>query len=567
MSQKLSSLAAGAKVEFLTFKGQKVVWRVIGKNLTGMPAESTTLLTDGIIALMPFDAKEPSNSDSNRKNYGNNDWVVSNIRQWLNSDKGAGAWYTAQHSADQAPDKANVNSGYNAYQSWAGFLNEATSDEKDALLETSRQIGGRSGNATSCTDKVFFLTSNEVGLETIANNGTKIAYFTDNASRIAYPTAQCVSINEWSGQASSTSTAWYWWLATSYPSDSYNVRHVYPDGSLDYNLAFRGRFGARPACNLKSDILVSDSTNAEGNYTIIYNQPPTAPSTISVPEKIVGGKPFEITWSAGTDPEGAVTGYTLQRKTKSQDWGNVYTGSPRSYTDTVPRGTGTVQYRVRTNDAAGLTSGWTTSLERQVSDNQPPVVALNEPAPKTVTDAPPKSEYTVTDEDGDAVTAREYVDGALTKTHQPELGHTYEIEMDKTNWVNVLNGTHTYKVEAEDPDGEKDTKEVSWTKDVDGIAFRLSKPLQADERPSVAVLTFAGAIPAEAHILIQVCNNGNDAEPAWVDATNAAKSGSKVFLPNETKTADQWGFDIKVTVDRQLATDPVYLTSINGNFA
>src|SRR5699024_12209067 len=60
---------------------------------------------------MQYDAKEPRNSDSDRKNYGNNRYIYSNIHQWLNATKATG-WYVAQHSADAAP----------AYDSSPGFL-------------------------------------------------------------------------------------------------------------------------------------------------------------------------------------------------------------------------------------------------------------------------------------------------------------------------------------------------------------------------------------------------------------------------------------------------------------
>ena len=80
-------------------------------------------MTNQIIKLLCFDAKESANGNSDRRNYGNNRYIYSNLRQWLNSDAAAGQWYTAQHSADAPPSSANVWDGYNPYNTIAGFLN------------------------------------------------------------------------------------------------------------------------------------------------------------------------------------------------------------------------------------------------------------------------------------------------------------------------------------------------------------------------------------------------------------------------------------------------------------
>ena len=92
------------------------------------------LVTERIISLKCFDAKESGNSNSDRRNYGNNRAAVANLLQWLNSAAGAGQWYSAQHSADAPPNNANVWSNYNEYEAEAGFLNGFEQDFRDALL-------------------------------------------------------------------------------------------------------------------------------------------------------------------------------------------------------------------------------------------------------------------------------------------------------------------------------------------------------------------------------------------------------------------------------------------------
>ena len=143
MSKTLGSLANGALVKdpSTLYNGKPIVWKIADKNHAGYPANSVTLITDRIISLKCFDATESGNSDSNRRNYGNNRWIYSNIRRWLNSQAAAGKWYAAQHSADAPPSNANVWSNYNEYDQEAGFLVGFSAGFIAALLDTTHVVG------------------------------------------------------------------------------------------------------------------------------------------------------------------------------------------------------------------------------------------------------------------------------------------------------------------------------------------------------------------------------------------------------------------------------------------
>ena len=100
--------------------------------------------------------------------------------------------------------------------------------------------------------KGFSLSGTEVGSDGSDTEGTKFSYFGSNANRIAYH--------------DETTTAVYWWLRSSYFSDyAYNVN---TDGSVNNNNAYNARHCARPALALSSEILVSDSPDSSGCYTI-----------------------------------------------------------------------------------------------------------------------------------------------------------------------------------------------------------------------------------------------------------------------------------------------------------
>ena len=163
---------------------------------------------------------------------------------------------------------------------------------------------------------------------------------------------------------------WYYYLRSPYASDSYHVRSVRSDGTLDGDIAYVGYSGVRPALNLSSSILVSDSPDSDGAYTIVWNQAPTTPPSITVPDEVRSGKTAEISWAASVDPEGGAITYELERSINSGAWTNVYTGSATSYDDTgVGTSANTVQWRVRAKDVNGAYSGYTSSTVKTVVHN------------------------------------------------------------------------------------------------------------------------------------------------------------------------------------------------------
>ena len=314
MSKLLGSLAVGSKVEvdvlpaFQSRFGPSIVFQVADKDHAGYPANSTTLIAEKIIQIMGFDAKEPSNPNADRKNYGNSNYGHSNLLQWLNSDAAAGSWYTAQHQYDQAPTTKTTHVSYNPYTAWAGFLAMLEPQFGDLILDTTQTVALNTvtdgGGSETVTSKIFLASTTEVGLANENNiaEGSKLALFSNNASRVAYPTQPCYDNRDGLSDSSfATSKGWYWWLRTPHSSSARYVRRVGADGSRGYVSAYFGYFGVRPLCNLESAILVSDAPNAAGNYEIIYNQPPI----ISGTDTNLGTKGDAFTHQFSvTDPEG-----------------------------------------------------------------------------------------------------------------------------------------------------------------------------------------------------------------------------------------------------------------------
>lgn len=382
MSQALSNLAVGSKVKFgkyqvNTEEAQPIIWTIVAKNHVSTPtypSNSVTLHAAEILDLRCFDAKEPSNSNSDRQNYGNNRYSVSNLDQWLNKDAAGGAWYSAAHSADHSPDTTAGTGGYGTqYATRPGFLNGFTDDEKAAILSTTIRVVKPSVDGGSYEDvvrKVFLPSTTEVGLsnENSIAEGAAWGYYTNNTARIGYVTQQCFSNTPSSSKPSSKTTAWYWWLRTPYYSYAGIARGVLSDGSLyNYN-AYSGRNGVRPALNLSSSLLVSDTTDSDGCYTVVFASTltPPAPATITVPSAITAGDSIAVSW-------GAVSGadsYKLERSINGGDFTQVYSGIATSYTDTALATWSKVQYRVA-SVKNNVSSNWTTSVEKTVETKEP----------------------------------------------------------------------------------------------------------------------------------------------------------------------------------------------------
>lgn len=574
MSKTLGSLPNGALVKDTgtLYYGKPIVWKIADKNHVGYPSGSVTLITEKIITLKCFDAMESGNSDGNRRNYGNNRYSLSNIDKWLNSDAAAGRWWAATHSADAAPTNANVWSNYNEYDAQAGFLNGFSANMKAALLNTTITVAKNTvtdgGGSETITRKVFYASTTEVGLANENNvaEGSKLAIFSDNASRLAYPTAEAVSNSEYKTSGLAVGRPWWWYLRTPYASYSYSVRSVSTVGALSGAGAYDGGGGARPLCNLKSEILVSDNTDSDGAYTIIWNQPPTTPGSLTMPGTVEGGKTAVISWGQSTDPEGNLSGYVLERSANGGAYAQVYKGLNRTYTDTITFGWNTVQYRVKAYDGAGLESGYYTGQQKAVVNNHPPVISGTDSDLGTKT-GPFSQAYTITDEDsGQTITATEKIDGTVKRTFTANSGTQYTFTITQADWVKIQNGSHTLTVEAQDSAGGVATRTFQFAKNETELEFMLSAPLPADDMLTKAIMSVTRQIPAGAELKVYACNNAFDAAPTWEDVTQAVTTGNKFFLSNREKTAESWGFNFKISVKRKNATGDCFIQSVGGNF-
>lgn len=574
MAQLLSNLSVGAKVKFGKYSvngetAQSIIWLVVAKNHSSTPAyptNSVTLLTERIIDNRCVDAKEPNNTGSDRALYGNNRYSLSNIDLWLNKDAGEGLWYSAQHSADQAPTAEAVVGG-TAYAARPGFLNAFTANEKNAILTTSVRVAKASWDGGGYEDvlrKVFLASAVEVGV-TVDNGvaeGSRWSYF-DGNTRIAYMTTQATDYSLFTSKPATTTGEWYWWLRTPAPSVPHRTYAVRPAGDASYYNSYEGNWGVRPALNLSSTVRVSDTTDSEGCYTVIPNTAPSTPDTINVPT-IYGGKSNSISWGRATDPDGDTVTYQLECSINGGAYTQIYSGTSTSYAHLVPFGTTSVVYRVKATDPSGESSAYKTSATITVINNNAPIISGAD-ANLGVKSTGFTGTYTVTDANNNTVTVTEAIDGVQIRSLVATLGATITYGITENTWLALPNGSHTLTIRATDGI-DTSVRTYTFTKLVDSFTIQNSTPWVSSTMPSRIMLVVTRNIPSTSTFKVEACNNGYDASPAWEDATDAVMSGLVHVFTNTKKTATNWGVLIRVTVERNGATGACYVSAIGGNF-
>ncbi|MEG1891485.1 MAG: DUF6273 domain-containing protein [Clostridia bacterium] len=158
---------------------------------------------------------------AHRVSYGSGNWKESAIRQWLNSEAAANAWWNPQTNFDRPPQ----------YLNRPGFM-VGLSDGLKAVIgvtehKTIRNTVNEAGGSDTTRDKIFLLSQKEIWgtAEAAADDGTQYPFYVGmtNEDRIKY--------NLSNGSAN------YRWVRSPNPWNTNNVRLVGPSGAVDNSSA------------------------------------------------------------------------------------------------------------------------------------------------------------------------------------------------------------------------------------------------------------------------------------------------------------------------------------------
>jgi hypothetical protein len=259
------------------------------------------------------------------------------------------------------------------------FMNLVESSIKNAIKQV--KIPYRKGHGTSKTvtsgsnglsAKIFLLSATETSFSygsMPSGEGAELAYFKgcadldSDSKRVAYLNGSATS----------------WWLRSPGCNITYKrALAVSSDGDCgDTSCSYST--GIRPALILPSTLLVSD------DGTVSTNTAPSTPGSISVPSSIMGGTNISISWAKSSDAESNLAGYKAERSTNGgSSWSQIYQGTATSTTNNVAFGTTSVMYRVKAYDTEGLESGWRTSSQVTVVNNNAPSAPPSIAVPKDV---------------------------------------------------------------------------------------------------------------------------------------------------------------------------------------
>lgn len=246
------------------------------------------------------------------------------------------------------------------------FLNLFESNIKNAIKQVKLPYRKGSGTSTTVTSgsnglsaKIFLLSATETSFSFSympSGEGAELAYFkgcADNSSdskRVAYLNG----------------SAAVWWLRSPGCGGFGGALCVGSGGGWGGG-GCSSSGGVRPALILPSTLLVSD------DGTVSTNTAPSTPGSISVPSSIMGGTNISISWAKSSDAESNLAGYKVERSTNGgSSWSQIYQGTATSTTNNVAFGTTSVMYRVKAYDTEGLESGWRTSSQVTVVNNNAP---------------------------------------------------------------------------------------------------------------------------------------------------------------------------------------------------
>lgn len=176
--------------------------------------------------------------------YGYNRWSHSAIRQWLNSDKDKGAWWTSQHLGDVAPNELNTKAGF-----LSGFEQDFLSVIKKVKIRT--QLNGMTDKSIGTDEEtvdLMFLPSKEQlygSTESGIYNDEAFAYYKKTTGFDKPKNDECEARIHY--RIDAKSSAQYMRLRSPSRGGSYGTWFAYPTGSLNNGNAY-GTYVCSPVC-------------------------------------------------------------------------------------------------------------------------------------------------------------------------------------------------------------------------------------------------------------------------------------------------------------------------------
>jgi len=250
----------------------------------------TTLLANHVIGVRALDAAESGPEGhypfEQSGKFGNNNYPLSNLHQWLNSKEVE--WYHPTHDRDNPPSAEHLRYGEQPYLEKEGFLARFSKTFQDNLVETDIPVlvrtGKGKGQLTTVKASAFLPSRTEMnkGDELGLPEGRTLPLFYDHYIFKATPSPDQLEKYGRSWQPEEPEKGLFfdraqmydpkfgWWYYMRTPSTMYKFmqRVMSPYGSVSYTYAYNDVVGIRPLVNLNADLEVPDVGVEEPLYRI-----------------------------------------------------------------------------------------------------------------------------------------------------------------------------------------------------------------------------------------------------------------------------------------------------------
>nr|DAE70642.1 MAG TPA: hypothetical protein [Caudoviricetes sp.] len=203
-----------------------------------------------------------------------------------------------------------------------------------------------------------------------------------------------------------------------------------------------------------------------------------------------------------------------------------------------------------------VTDGSATTYRRYtfVKTNSAPFITYTGQADLGELTTKPSITYSVKDNEGDAITVTEKLNGEVINQFSATSNTNYTVGITDTFWLTCGSNTNTVEIIASDALGGSSSKTITFSRKIMKLQIVMKNAIETDAKATKILVspqwTTSGGVGK-----VEVCNNGFDSNPTWEDATTMVVLNRPYLFTNSSKTASKWGIKIRITVTKNQGYD------------
>lgn len=203
-----------------------------------------------------------------------------------------------------------------------------------------------------------------------------------------------------------------------------------------------------------------------------------------------------------------------------------------------------------------VTDGSATTYRRYtfVKTNSAPFITYTGQADLGELTTKPSITYSVKDNEGDAITVTEKLNGEVINQFSATSNTNYTVGINDTFWLTCGSNTNTVEIIASDALGGSSSKTITFSRKIMKLQIVMKNAIETDAKATKILVspqwTTSGGVGK-----VEVCNNGFDSNPTWEDATTMVVLNRPHLFTNTSKTASKWGIKIRITVTKNQGYD------------